>query len=124
MTKSEVLNGISCALSSPEMLLGNKLILLTSAGLIAADFVFSNDQEYEKTGIFRALMKGIYCGVNNLPITSLKSDSNDESTIIGDEESIMLKNVTLISAGNPSITISSMILYYEDIIGISIGKLG
>ncbi|WP_289087381.1 hypothetical protein [uncultured Veillonella sp.] len=118
MTKKDVLFGISLALKSPEILHGNKVLLLTTAGLISADFVFTDDNEYEKTGVLRGLMKGISQAFNG-SIT----DDNLEPHLVGDDDSIMLKNVTIIAAESSKINIPSMILYYKDIIGISIGNL-
>lgn len=119
MTKRDLLLGISAALNSPEILSGNKVILLTTAGLISADFVFTNDEEFEKTAVLRGLIKGISQALNG----STNDDASEKPHLILDEDSIMLKNVTIVGSGNSKINIPSMILYYKDIIGISIGNL-
>ena len=120
MTKQDVLLGISVALNSSKILPGNKVVLLTTAGLISADFVFTNDEEPEKTAILRNLMRGISEALSG----TTKNANPEPPHLIGDKDSIMLKNVIIIGSGNSKITIPSMILYYKDIIGISIGNLG
>lgn len=117
MTKNQILLGIATAINSDEILPNNKVVLLTTCGLITADFVYSNDTS-DKVVPLRALMKGISQAVNG----STENADNNIPQLVGDNKSIMLKNVTILQNGQSKFSIPSMILYYDDIIGISIGN--
>lgn len=123
MNKKLVLTGLAAMLKEPDSpFFGNQIQLLTPVGLLSGDFVWSDDKKPAAVASMRLALKLISQAIpdNNRP-NSGSPDKTDKPHLIGDEQSVLLKNVTLYS-GAQTTHISVLMVYISDIIGISIGN--
>ena len=123
MNKKLVLMGLATMLKEPDSpFFGNQIQLLTPVGLLSGDFVWSDDNKPAAVASMRLALKLISQAIpdNNRP-NSGSPDKTDKPHLIGDEQSVLLKNVTLYS-GAQTAHIAVLMVYVSDIIGISIGN--
>lgn len=123
MNKKLVLTGLAAMLKEPDSpFFGNQIQLLTPVGLLSGDFVWSDDKKPAAVASMRLALKLISQAIpdNNRP-NSGSPDKADKPHLIGDEQSVLLKNVTLYS-GAQTAHIAVLMVYVSDIIGISIGN--
>lgn len=123
MNKKLVLMGLATMLKEPDSpFFGNQIQLLTPVGLLSGDFVWSDDKKPAAVASMRLALKLISQAIpdNNRPNSS-SPDKTDKPHLIGDEQSVLLKNVTLYS-GAQTTHIAALMVYVSDIIGISIGN--
>lgn len=124
MNKKLVLTGLATMLKEPDSpFFGNQIQLLTPAGLLSGDFVWNDDEKPAAVASMRLAMKLISQTItdNNRQNPS-SPDKSDKPHLIGDEQSILLKNVTLYS-GAQTAHIAVLVVYVSDVIGISIGNV-
>nr|DAG32196.1 MAG TPA: hypothetical protein [Caudoviricetes sp.] len=123
MNKKLVLMGLATMLKEPDSpFFGNQIQLLTPVGLLSGDFVWSDDKKPAAVASMRLALKLISQAIsdNNRP-NSGSPDKTDKPHLLGDEQSVLLKNVTLYS-GAQTAHIAVLMVYVSDIIGISIGN--
>ena len=115
MNKKLVLTGLAAMLKEPDSpFFGNQIQLLTPVGLLSGDFVWSDDKKPAAVASIRLALKLISQAIGS-------PDKTDKPHLIGDEQSVLLKNVTLYS-GAQTTHIAVLMVYVSDIIGISIGN--
>lgn len=123
MNKKLVLMGLATMLKEPDSpFFGNQIQLLTPVGLLSGDFVWSDDKKPAAVASMRLALKLISQAIsdNNRP-NSGSPDKTDKPHLLGDGQSVLLKNVTLYS-GAQTAHIAVLMVYVSDIIGISIGN--
>ena len=88
-------------------LTSNRLILVTSAGIITGDYVFDNDQDYQDDPEFFIMDQ----------ISSQAEEFSSEP-----KNSILLSNVEILSANGTKFSFHYLHVFTDDIIGISFGN--
>lgn len=122
MKKSDLIFALALATKdATNFLSGNNVYFLTSAGTITGKFIWAND-ETDNIGVMT--LRPILKAISNSDTTSSpesKDPTYDFLPLLGDEDSILLKDV-VVKNGNSTTSMASMLLFTKDIIGITIGK--
>lgn len=103
----------SCTL---ESLKSNQLVLVTGAGLITGYPVFKDDIETESS-------KNIICNLCDHFFEQYKTDFSIESPLKDNEGYFILRDATLRTTSNNILTIGEIVLFFDEIIAVSIGNI-
>lgn len=122
--KKQIINEVY-AFMATEALKGNYLILITAAGTILGKPVFDTEAQYED------LENGRLNDKNAVALTFEMIDESkkqykkyipDGSPIPGNDGYIMLKDVTVRANDGVRLNFSTMIVFYDQIIGVTFGN--
>ena len=109
--KKEIILGFSL-IPDIEQLHGNQLILTTPMGLICGSPVNILENPTETTDFVNHLVGNILDHIK----------TQHQGDIDGNDGFLLLKDVTIHSTGNQTINLSSLVVFYDQIIGVTFGN--
>lgn len=122
--KKQIINEVY-AFMATEALKGNYLILITAAGMILGKPVFDTEAQYEDLESGRLNDKNAIALTFEMIDESKKEHKKyvpDGSPLPGNDGYIMLKDVTIRANGGIRSSFSTMIVFYDQIIGVTFGN--
>lgn len=122
MNRASLKKSIILAMSSlPEVegLENNDIILTTPAGNICGK-LFS-DEDIDNAGNFYSVLSKL---CRNVADEHIKNSPSEENAIVGNDGYLILKNVKIRSTSSATVTsLPYMVVFYDRIIGISVGTI-
>lgn len=107
--KKQVIRTLAHATNS-DILKTNSVILTTAAGIISGTLATESDEDI-KTRFYSQLLDEVI-------------DSYGPEKIVGNDGCLHLTAATIITGGNNRVNVGNILVFYDQIIGISIGSLG
>lgn len=110
--KKNIIKGLAFA-TDTEPLKGNKLILITPLGLVSGVLCDSDGTNPDPAGAqFLTIL------------TEKIAEGYEAKDVQGNDGYLMLSNVTIKSGGNVSYNCNNLIVFYDQIIGVTLGNPG
>ncbi len=100
-------------LPSIDALKGNKLIFVTPIGLITGTFADPDEDDTTGTSLLGGFLEAVH-----------DDFVKEDISIHGNDGCIQLEQVRIFSRGTPPQDLSDLILFYDQIIGVTIGAFG
>jgi len=100
-----------------DELKSNQLVVLTGAGVISGNPV-------EKGTIDETSPKTFVSALTQMTFEQYKSDYSIDSSLPGNDGFFALKDAVLRTGSNTTYNIGEVIIFFDEIIGVSIGTLG